>query len=79
MTFFIPSAILSGDIFEIKIGKSNLANIKLHKAKTPFSSNFANLHPRFAPFFITSANYFLPELLITKAVVHSGTMFVVHL
>lgn len=32
MTFFIPSAILSGVIFEIKIGKSNLAKIKLHKA-----------------------------------------------
>ncbi len=32
MTFFIPSAILSGDIFEIKIGKFNLTNIKLNEA-----------------------------------------------
>lgn len=32
MTFFIPSAILSGDIFETRIVQSNHTNIKLHKA-----------------------------------------------
>lgn len=48
-------------------------------AKTPFSSDFANLHPRFAPFFNIPANYFLPEILSSRAMVRCGTWFVVHL